>query len=330
MRVFVTGATGFVGPAIVELLGAGHQVLGLARSKAAARMLIAAGAQVQRGDVQDLNSLRQGAAAAERVVHTAFNHDFPAFKSSSEADRRAIEALGSALVGSDRLLLVVTSASGLVAAPGRLALAADAPTARRNSRVATEEAAAQLTCEGAEVGFVELNLLQPATLSAAVAYIQREVGHLDILVNNAGINVPGDGPLSWAEVSSVEQALLTNFAGALAVIRASLPLARQAAAGRIVSVSSPLSLLHGQQARNLLGYSASKAALNMRTVQLAYELRHTTIKVNSANPGYTATDPNSFAGLDNPAQGAAAIRLALLPPDGPAGTASSARGPRLW
>ncbi|NML63632.1 SDR family oxidoreductase [Hymenobacter sp. RP-2-7] len=189
-----------------------------------------------------------------------------------------------------------------------------------------QQAVADLAAKG-DVRFLEVDLANQATLTAAAAHLQREEGRLDILVNNAGINVPGDGSPSQADVHSVAQVLQTNFLGTLAVTQAFLPLVKQAAAGRIVNVSSPLGSLTivGQHDWALLGYSASKAALNMLTVQLAYELRDTGIKVNSAAPGYTATDLNGFAGADTPAQGAAeAIRLALLPADGPSGTMSSA------
>jgi len=195
-----------------------------------------------------------------------------------------------------------------------------------------QQAAAALASEG-EVIAIELDLTNQDTLGAAATRVQREVGRLDILVNNAGINVAGDGSPSTATVSSVEQVLKTNFLGTLAVTQAFLPLVKQAAAGRIVNLSSPLGslTLSGENDWGLLGYSASKAALNMLTVQLAYELRDTAIKVNSAAPGYTATDLNNFAGTDTPEQGAAeAIRLALLPADGPTGTTSSATGPLPW
>src|SRR6516165_1836617 len=114
MRVFVTGATGFIGSAIIqELIGAGHQVLGLARSNAAAKSLSAAGAEVHRGALDDLDSLRRGAAASGGVIHTAFIHDFSDYAGSCETDRLAIEVLGPALAESGRPFVVTSSTAML-------------------------------------------------------------------------------------------------------------------------------------------------------------------------------------------------------------------------
>ena len=134
---------------------AGHQVLGLARSDAAAQSLAAAGATVHGGDAADEQSLRSGVAAADGVIHTAFNHDFSKFKENCEADRRVIEILGDALVGSDRPLLI-TSGTGLVTPPaGRLAGENDEPSGF-NPRVASEQAAASVAARGVRVSVVRL------------------------------------------------------------------------------------------------------------------------------------------------------------------------------
>jgi NAD(P)-dependent dehydrogenase (short-subunit alcohol dehydrogenase family) len=205
------------------------------------------------------------------------------------------------------------------------------------NRALGEEAAATLKREGREVRYLAIDLDDLATIATAAKDIGTEFGQLDVLVNNAGIAAQGDGLPSISSLDAIERAFRVNFLGTVAVTQAMLPLLHKASSASIVNVSSGLGSLTKSGdpawthvAAKVLGYAASKAALNMLTVQLAYELRGTSIKVNSVDPGFTATDLNQHRGTQSIPEGSAEIiRLALLP-DGPNGTFSNAQGIIPW
>jgi nucleoside-diphosphate-sugar epimerase len=207
MKVFVTGATGFVGSAVAEeLLRAGHQVLGLVRSESGAKTLRSLGAEVHFGDLNDVESICNGAALADGVIHTAFNHDdFTVFKQSCENDRQIIEALGS-VYARDQRPIIVTSALGLLP-HGRVVYERDSPASGPNPRIASEQAADAVAAIGVRIGVVRLS---PTVHGAG------DHGFIPTLINIArarGISVYQEEPLNyWPAVQRQDAAKLYRLA----------------------------------------------------------------------------------------------------------------------
>jgi nucleoside-diphosphate-sugar epimerase len=199
MRIFVTGAPGFIGSALVpELMKAGHQVLGLTRSGAGAGKLRGAGAEVLHGNIEDLDSLREGASRTDGVIHLAFNHDFSQFQKNVDNDGAAIAAIGEVLMGSNRPF-VVTSATAISANVDGKPSTEDGPTASWNPRAASEAAVKELTARGVNTSVVRLPQVHDTRKQGLVPYllaVAREKGVSAYI---------GDGSNRWpaAHVSAV-------------------------------------------------------------------------------------------------------------------------------
>lgn len=266
MRVFVTGATGFIGSAVVkELTGAGHEVLGLTRSDAGAESIRAAGAQVHRGELKDLDSLRSGAANADAVIHLAFIHDFSKFQENCAIDRRAIEALGGVLAGSNRPL-IVTSGTGIVGpTPGRLATEDDPPYTGPGAvpRAASELATAAIAERGVSVSVVRLPQVHDPEKQGLVTYAIA-------IAREKGVSVfTGEGANRWPAVHRLDAARLYRLvlekgtAGARyhAVTEEGIPMPEIAQAiGRRVNVPVVSKTAEGAEAH--FGWMTSFAAMD--------------------------------------------------------------------
>lgn len=206
MRIFVTGAPGFIGSELVpELIKAGHSVLGLTRSDAGAEKLRAAGAEVLHGNIENLDSLRKGAADSDGVIHLAFNHDFSQFEKNAADERAAIAALGEALVGSDRPF-IVTSGTAMAANVDGKASTEDGPTASWNPRAGLEMVVKEFTERGVKTSIVRLAQIHDTHKQGLVPYITA-------VAREKGVSAYiGEGSNRWPATHVSDTALLYRLA----------------------------------------------------------------------------------------------------------------------
>jgi nucleoside-diphosphate-sugar epimerase len=288
MRVFVTGATGFIGSAVLkELLGAGHQVLGLVRSDAGARSVAAAGAQVHRGDLEDLESLRSGAAASDAVIHTAFRHDWSKFAESCELDKQAIETIGAVLQGSSRPFIV---SAGVGMAQGHAATEDDPPLSSPSVPRVSEATAAALMEHGVHASVMRLPQVHDTVKQGLVT-------PLIAVARAKGVSAyVGDGHNRWPAAHVLDVARLYRLAlekGSAraryhAVAEEGVPLKDIATAiGRglnvpIVSISPE----QGQEHFGFLGFFAGRDA-------------HVSSAQTRAKLGWNPTGPSLLTDLGN-------------------------------
>ncbi len=305
MRVFLTGATGFIGSAIVrELIDAGHQVLGLARSDAGAETAVHSGAEVQRGSLEDVDALRTAAASADAVIHTAFDHDFSQFAMHCENDRRVIEALGSVLEGTGKSLLI-TSVTGIAAIePGTVAKEEDPPVSTAvHPRASSEEAAhavAKLGCRTLSMRMPQVHDTKKHGLWDYTMQIAREKGVAAYI---------GDGLNRWPAAHVLDTARLYRLAlekgqaGAVYNAVAEEGVAMHDIAGAIGQrLNAPVVSLSPEEAEQHFGWLARVVGLDLPAS--SEKTRHE-LSWNPTHPGMisdllNATEPNFEPRLFHP------------------------------
>lgn len=283
MRIFLTGATGFVGSCVLpELLAAGHQVLGLARSDAGAAALIAAGAEAHRGTLDDLPSLRAGAERADAVIHTAFDHDFANFVANCEKDRRVITAIGAALLGSDRPFLITSGVGMGSPGPGQPAVEGVFDAAHPNPRIASEQAGNALLDRGIDLRTVRLPQVHDTRRQGLIT------PYIAMARQKGVVAYVGDGANRWSAAHVSDVARLYALA-----------LDRGAAGMRFHAVAE-----EGVKTRDIAETVA--AGLGLATLSLS--------------PGDAAAHFGwftMFAGMDNPASSAETRKRLGWQPTGP-------------